>query len=65
MNVFDSLKQRTKILIVAGSLFLLSLSFGLLIFGDNSLSPANQVIYEVKEGLKADLFYAHPEHTEH
>jgi hypothetical protein len=61
MNVFTGLKQNTKVMIVASALFLLSLSFSLLIFGHNVLTPANHLIHEVHEAAKADLLFVRPE----
>lgn len=60
MNTYNSLKQKTKLLIVVSGLFLLTMSFGLLVFGHNSLGLESHLIHEASEGVKADLFYAHP-----
>ena len=67
MDVFTGLKQNTKALIVASALFLLSLSFSLLIFGENVISPANHLIEEAQEAAKADLLYVQPDsvHKKH
>ncbi len=60
MNTFNSLKQRTKLLIVVSGLFLLTFSLGFLVFGHNSLGLESHLIHEASEGVKADLFYSHP-----
>ncbi len=64
MDFFSSLRQRTKMLIVTCSMFLLSLAFVLLIFGENLTSHENDWIHAAKEGTRADLLYVHPgEHS--
>lgn len=60
MDVFTSLPQRTKVLIVASSLFLISLSLGLLVFGTNVITHENELLDTAKSVVRADMLYVHP-----
>ena len=60
MNIFKSLNEQTKVIIVASALFILTLSMGLLIFGDNIVSIDQQIIEDVKNNVKADMLYVNP-----
>ena len=60
MDAFNSLRQRSKVLLVASGLFLLSLSVSLLVFGSNALTSESHLINHAKESVKADLLYSQP-----
>lgn len=64
MDVFSSLSERAKILIIAGTLFIVTLSIGLIVFGGNIISDDNQMIRQLKNSIQADMLYIHPEQTE-
>jgi hypothetical protein len=61
MNIFKSLSIRTKLMIVASSLFLVTLSMGILVFGSNSLMQENSLIDQASDSSKADMLYVQPE----
>lgn len=61
MDIFRGLSIRSKLMIVASSLFLLTLSMGLLVFGSNSLTQENSLIDQAKGSAQADMLYVHPE----
>jgi hypothetical protein len=63
MDVFSSFGKNTRRLILVSSLFLLSLSLGLLFFGHNSISEESHLIHEVHGSAKADLLYSHPDES--
>lgn len=60
MDAFTSLSARLKILIVASTLFLASLSMGLLVLGEDTISKESALLQHVKEAAKADLLYVKP-----
>lgn len=60
MDIFTALPQRTKVLIVASSLFLISLSLGLLVFGTNVITQENSLFDSAKNSTKADMLYIQP-----
>jgi hypothetical protein len=60
MDVFQTLSQRTKILIVTSSLFLVTLSLGLLVFGTNFISSDSDMLEEATGVTRADMLYMHP-----
>lgn len=60
MDIFTGLPQRTKILIVASSLFLITLSMGLLVFGTNVITEENSLFEKTREATRADMLYIHP-----
>lgn len=60
MDAFTSLSARLKILIVASTLFLASLSMGLLVLGEDAISKESALLQHVKEAAKADLLYVQP-----
>lgn len=60
MDVFHTLSQRTRVLIVASSLFLLTLTLGLLVFGTNIVSHENALLEQAKNSTRADMLYIHP-----
>ncbi len=61
MNTFSALSQRVKVGLISISLFLLSMSLGLLVFGENGISGENLMLPHAKEAAKADLLYIEPE----
>jgi hypothetical protein len=61
MDIFKSLSIHTKLMIVASSLFLVTLSIGILVFGSNSLTQENSLIDQAKGSSQADMLYVHPE----
>jgi hypothetical protein len=65
MDVFSTLSHRTKILIVASSLFLVTLSLGLLVFGTNFISADNALLEEATHSTRADMLYSHPSEEGH
>jgi len=60
MNLFKSLSAKTRLTIVASSLFLFTLSMGLLVFGSNSLTSESSIIEQAKNSSQADMLYVHP-----
>lgn len=60
MDVFSTLSQRTKVLIVASSLFLVTITLGLLVFGTNIVSHENALLEQAKNSTRADMLYVHP-----
>jgi len=60
MDLFTGLPQRTKVVIVASSLFLITLSLGLLVFGTNVITDENSLLETTKETMRADMLYIHP-----
>lgn len=61
MDAFTSLSQRMKVLIVACGVFLVTLSMGLMVFGDNYVSDSEtEALSKVKGNVRADLLYVHP-----
>lgn len=60
MDVFSTLSQRTKVLIVASSLFLVTITLGLLVFGTNIVSHENALLEQAKNSTRADMLYIHP-----
>lgn len=65
MDVFKTLSQRMKLLIVASSLFLLSLSVGLLVFGTNVISDENSLLKNAHHSTRADMLYSPPSEVGH
>ena len=65
MDVFSTLSQRTKVLIVASSLFLLTITLGLLVFGTNIVSHENDLLEQAKNSTRADMLYIHPTKSGH
>lgn len=61
MDVFSSLSERAKVLVIAGTLFIVTLSIGLIVFGGNIISDENRLINQLKDSIQADLLYVHPE----
>jgi hypothetical protein len=60
MDVFASLKDRTQIIILTSSFFILTLAIGLLVFGDSFFHVDAHLIEAVKESVKADMLYSTP-----
>lgn len=60
MDVFSTLSQRSKILIVTCSLFLATLSVGLLVFGKDFISHENALLEQAAHSARADMLYSHP-----
>ena len=60
MDVFHTLSQRTKVLIVTSSLFLVTITLGLLVFGTNIISHDNSLLEQAKNSTRADMLYIHP-----
>ncbi len=65
MDVFSTLSQRTKVLIVASSLFLVTITLGLLVFGTNIVSHENALLEQAKNSTRADMLYVHPTDSGH
>lgn len=65
MDVFHTLSQRTKVLIVASSLFLVTITLGLLVFGTNIVSHENALLEQAKNSTRADMLYIHPTDSGH
>ena len=65
MSLFTDLPQRTKLLIVASAMFLITLSMGLLVFGTNLISPENSLYDMAKGSVRADMLYIQPEEGGH
>lgn len=65
MDVFSTLSQRTKVLIVASSLFLVTITLGLLVFGTNIVSHENALLEQAKDSTRADMLYVHPTDSGH
>lgn len=65
MHAFQTLSQRTKILIVASSLFLLTMSLGLLVFGNNLISSDSAMLEQASGATRADMLYVHPTEGHH
>ncbi len=61
MDVFTSLSQRTKVVIVASALFLLVMAVGLLVFGDNLITGESDLLQQAQSAVRADMLYSHPE----
>ncbi len=60
MDAFTSLSPRLKILIVACTLFLGTLSMGLLVLGEDTISKESALLEHMKEAAKADLLFVQP-----
>jgi hypothetical protein len=61
MNAFAALNYKTRNMIVGGTVFLLVISFSLLIFGENAVSRHHDdLIHQAKESVRADMLYSHP-----
>ncbi|MFA4814778.1 MAG: hypothetical protein WC924_04840 [Candidatus Gracilibacteria bacterium] len=60
MDVFSTLSQRTKVAIIASSLFLVTITLGLLVFGTNIVSRENALLEKARESTRADMLYIHP-----
>ncbi len=60
MSLFTDLPQRTKLLIVASAMFLITLSMGLLVFGTNIISDENSFYGTAKSSTRADMLYIQP-----
>jgi hypothetical protein len=60
MDIFKGLSIRTKLMIIASSLFLVTLSMGLLVFGSNGLTQENSLIQQAQTSSQADMLYVHP-----
>lgn len=65
MDFFTRLPQRTKILIVVSALFLVTLSFGLIVFGSNVITHENTFLDAAKNSTQADMLYIHPTEPTH
>lgn len=61
MDLLTSLSQRAKVMIVASALFLLTLSIGLLAFGENVITDENSMIQQAQNASRVDMLYSHPE----
>lgn len=60
MDVFQTLSQRTKVLIVASTISLVTITMTLLVFGTNILSHENSLLEQAKNSMRADMLYIHP-----
>lgn len=65
MDAFRSLSQKAKILIVLSSLFIFTISLGVLVFGAENLMPENALIEKASETSRADMLYIEPTEAEH
>ena len=65
MSIFTDLPQRTKLLIVASAMFLITLSMGLLVFGTNVISDENSLYNTAKNSTRADMLYINPTESDH
>ncbi len=63
MNLFVTLTNQNKKLIIFGSAMLIVLAVALLIFGHNVKSGENKLIKQASEATRADMLYVHPEET--
>ncbi len=64
MDAFRCLSQKAKILIVLSTLFLFTMSVGILIFGAENLMPENSLLEKASEGVQADMLYVVPNMSE-
>ncbi len=60
MDTFKALSQKTKLMIIASSLFLLTLSIGMLVFGQSQLTEENSALQQFHNTVQADMLYVHP-----
>ncbi len=65
MDAFKGLSQRTKIMIVASTLFLLTLSVGVLVFGSDNLTSESSLFEKAKGSVQADMLYSPPTDAAH
>lgn len=65
MDLFNSLSLRSKMLIVASAMFLITLSLGLLVFGTNVITDENALYNTAKSSTRADMLYIHPTEESH
>ena len=65
MDAFKGLSQRTKLMIVASTLFLLTLSVGVLVFGSDNLTQESSLLEKAKGSVQADMLYSHPTDAHH
>lgn len=66
MDTFDSLSQRAKTAIVASAFFLLSLSVGFIVFGENLVhEEQEQWIEHAMENAKASVLFSAPQEIGH
>lgn len=65
MDAFSTLSQRSKLLIVSCSVFLMTLSIGLLVFGSSVVSDENSLLEKAKNSTRADMLYIHPTDSGH
>jgi hypothetical protein len=67
MDVFSDLSRKTKLAIVASTLFLLTLSASVLMFG-GGMHMEEELLHHAREATRTDMLYSHPEYapeTEH
>ncbi|QQR54825.1 hypothetical protein IPG41_06625 [Candidatus Peregrinibacteria bacterium] len=65
MDAFKALTQRTKMMIVASTLFLLTLSVGVLVFGSDNLTSESSLLEQAKGSVHADMLYSTPTDAAH
>lgn len=65
MDAFKGLSQRTKMMIVASTLFLLTLSVGVLVFGSDNLTSESSLLLKAKGSVQADMLYSTPMDAAH
>ena len=59
MNTFKALSIRTRLMVVASGLFLLTLSLGLMVFGQEGLTSENSALEQLHNTVQADMLYPH------
>lgn len=65
MNAFKGFTQKTKMMIVASTLFLLTLSVGVLVFGADNLTSETSLLEKAKGSVQADMLYSQPTDAAH
>ncbi len=61
MDAFTSLSERAKVMIISGSLFVVTLAIGLIVFGENMATMESGIMKDLKGSIHADMLYVHPE----
>lgn len=60
MDTFSGLSWRAKTLVIMCSVFLLSLSVSLLVFGGDIVTYENAFIEQAQDSIRADMLYSAP-----
>lgn len=61
MDAFTGLSDRAKVMIVAGAVFVVTFSIGIIVFGDNIVSMESGIMKDLNGSVQADMLYVHPE----